>query len=469
MKLHSNSRTRGRLCLRPLAACLAVTLSSGASATGHNAYGEAMVTAIRSNHVAHFAHPSTVTSSVTHLVTTCDDPSPVPSTCAGSTSGTLRKGFLCGQNGDTIDLTQLQCSKITLSAPLVSGQVTLTLVGPGADKLTIDAASQSRAIVHKGGLNDLLYVKNLSIANGRYDNPSDSGYGGCIYSSGNVTLFNSTVSSCYASAPAGLATGGAIFAKGNASLNHATVSGGTASGAAAAGGGIYAGGTVELNRSTVSGSMAKSDGVASAGGIYASAVYVTYSTISGNAADAGGGIFAGHVYVFDSTIAGNHADFGSFGGIYARDTAEIFNSTISGNSNSGDVAGGLFVQNASALSTDVRNTIIANNKAGGVELDVGTGAGVTISGDNNIIMAHQAGTTVPAGTIADDPMLGPLQDNGGETRTLALKPGSPAIDKGGTTQFSFDQRDSPRIVGSKTDIGAFEFDPEHIFANGFNL
>jgi hypothetical protein len=469
MKLHSNFRTRGRLCLRPLAACLAVTLSSGASATGHNSYGEAMVTAIRSNHVAHFAHPSTVTSSVTHLVTTCDDPSPVPSTCAGSTSGTLRKGFLCGQNGDTIDLTQLQCSKITLSAPLVSGQVTLTLVGPGADKLTIDAASQSRAIVHKGGLNDLLYVKNLSIANGRYDNPSDSGYGGCIYSSGNVTLFNSTVSSCYASAPAGLATGGAIFAKGNASLNHATVSGGTASGAAAAGGGIYAGGTVELNRSTVSGSMAKSDGVASAGGIYASAVYVTYSTISGNAADAGGGIFAGHIYVFDSTIAGNHADFGSFGGIYARDTAEIFNSTISGNSNSGDVAGGLFVQNASALSTDVRNTIIANNKAGGVELDVGTGAGVTISGDNNIIMAHQAGTTVPAGTIADDPMLGPLQDNGGETRTLALKPGSPAIDKGGTTQFSFDQRDSPRIVGSKTDIGAFEFDPEHIFANGFNL
>jgi hypothetical protein len=94
---------------------------------------------------------------------------------------------------------------------------------------------------------------------------------------------------------------------------------------------------------------------------------------------------------------------------------------------------------------------------------------VTISGHNNIIMAHQAGTTVPVDTIADDPMLGPLQDNGGETRTLALKPGSPAIDKGGTTGLSFDQRGSPRIVGSEADIGAFEFDPDHIFANGFNL
>jgi hypothetical protein len=468
MKLHSNSRTRGRLCLRPLAACLAVTLSSGASATGQNAYGEAMVTAIRSNHVAHFAHPSTVTSSVTHLVTTCDDPSPVPSTCAGSTSGTLRKGFLCGQNGDAIDLTQLQCSKITLSAPLVSGQVTLTLVGPGADKLTIDAASQSRAIVHKGGLNDVLYINNLSIANGRYDNPSGSGYGGCIYSSGNVTLHFSTVSSCYTGAPAGLAAGGAIFAKDTASFYYSTVIGGTASGAAAAGGGIYAG-TVELGHSTVSGNTAKSDGVASAGGIYASIVYANYSTISGNAADAGGGIFASRVYVRNSTIAGNHADFGSFGGIYSRDTAEIFNGTISGNSNAGDVAGGLFVQNASASSTDIQNTIIANNKAGGVELDVGTGAGVTISGHNNIIMARQAGTTVPVDTIADDPMLGPLQDNGGETRTLALKPGSPAIDKGGTTGLSFDQRGSPRIVGSEADIGAFEFDPDHIFANGFNL
>jgi hypothetical protein len=317
-----------------------------------------------------------------------------------------------------------------------------------------------------------LYVNGLTIANGRYDNPTDyAGGGACIYSSGSVFLNYSTVSSCYASAPTGLATGGAIYAKGTASLYHATVSGSTASGGTygiSAGGGIYAG-TVELNRSTVSGNTAKSDGVASAGGIYSSIVYANYSTISGNAADAGGGIFASRVYVRNSTIAGNHADFGSFGGIYSRDTAEIFNGTISGNSNAGDVAGGLFVQNASASSTDIQNTIIANNKAGGVELDVGTGAGVTISGHNNIIMARQAGTTVPVDTIADDPMLGPLQDNGGETRTLALKPGSPAIDKGGTTQFSFDQRDSPRIVGSKTDIGAFEFDPEHIFANGFNL
>jgi hypothetical protein len=397
---------------------------------------------------------------------------PVASTCAESADGTLRQGFLCGSNNDTIDLTQLVCSKITLNAPLVSGQVTLTLVGPGADKLTIDAASQSRAIVHKGGPYDGLYVNGLTIANGRYDNPTyDAGGGACIYSSGNVFLNYSTVSSCYARAPIGLATGGAILAKGTASLYHATVSGSTASGGgyglAAAGGGIYAG-TVELNRSTVSGNTAKSDSLSIAGGIFASTVYANYSTISGNAAGAAGGMLVHQLHMLDSTVSGNHADYGSFGGIHASDSAQIFNSTIARNYSASDAAG-LFVQAASAPSTNVQNTIIANNKAGGVELDVGTGIGFVIPGNNNIIMAHPLATTVPADTITDDPMLGPLQDNGGPTRTRALLPSSPGINKGGGTALSFDQRGSPRVIGGKADIGAFEFDPDHIFGNGFNL
>ena len=79
-----------------------------------------------------FSGSAALAEPVTHVVTTCDDPLPVPLTCAESTDGTLRQGFLCAQNGDTIDLTQLVCSTITLSAPLVAGPGTLTLSGPGA-------------------------------------------------------------------------------------------------------------------------------------------------------------------------------------------------------------------------------------------------------------------------------------------------------------------------------------------------
>src|SRR5215469_1064747 len=66
-----------------------------------------------------------------------------------------------------------------------------------------------------------------------------------------------------------------------------------------------------------------------------------------------------------------------------------------------------------------------------------------------------------------DPMLGPLQNNGGPTQTMALHPGSPAIDGGnpsGCTDgqghlLKTDQRGMPRpdkedSVGC--DIGAYE-------------
>jgi hypothetical protein len=48
--------------------------------------------------------------------------------------------------------------------------------------------------------------------------------------------------------------------------------------------------------------------------------------------------------------------------------------------------------------------------------------------------------------------------------------GQSAIDKGKVSAgVSFDQRDFARVVGSKPDIGAVEFDPDRIFGNGFNL
>jgi uncharacterized repeat protein (TIGR01451 family) len=63
--------------------------------------------------------------------------------------------------------------------------------------------------------------------------------------------------------------------------------------------------------------------------------------------------------------------------------------------------------------------------------------------------------------IGQDPRLGPLDDNGGDTRTHALQPGSPAIDEGSCTDISgepitSDQRGVARPQGAGCDVGAYE-------------
>jgi hypothetical protein len=56
-----------------------------------------------------------------------------------------------------------------------------------------------------------------------------------------------------------------------------------------------------------------------------------------------------------------------------------------------------------------------------------------------------------------DPMLGPLQDNGGATPTHGLSAGSPAVDAGDPTLFpSTDQRGEARPGGARADLGSFE-------------
>jgi hypothetical protein len=200
-------------------------------------------------------------------------------------------------------------------------------------------------------------------------------------------------------------------------------------------------------------------------------VYANYSTISGNVGVDGAAIQADKVYLGATTVFDNHSigadgsDGGFVGGVYPGTVGFISNCTIVGNT-SGVLAAGLF----SLSNMTVQSSIIFGNKTGGIELDIGGSAGSTLGGQNNLIGVHQADLSVPGETLSADPKLGPLQDNGGPTRTLALLAGSPAIDKGNNHDgFLSDQRLFPRLIGGKADIGAFEFDPDHIFGNGFNL
>jgi hypothetical protein len=63
---------------------------------------------------------------------------------------------------------------------------------------------------------------------------------------------------------------------------------------------------------------------------------------------------------------------------------------------------------------------------------------------------------VGSAAAAIDPVIGSLANNGGPTPTVALLPGSPAIDAGDDSQTGTDQRGFPRKSGAHVDIGAFE-------------
>ena len=72
--------------------------------------------------------------------------------------------------------------------------------------------------------------------------------------------------------------------------------------------------------------------------------------------------------------------------------------------------------------------------------------------------------TGPGDQINTDPMIGPLQNNGGPTLTHALLPGSLAINAGDpnfTPPPFYDQRGSPfvHVFNDRIDIGSFEKQP----------
>jgi hypothetical protein len=228
-------------------------------------------------------------------------------------------------------------------------------------------------------------------------------------------------------------------------------------------------------------------------------VYLEESTISGNAVVsddpycncAGGGLFARYLVASDSAITNNMAAYAG-GAIFGRlmSVSRIINSTISGNSSLGlgsqdavlevwnstiaaNTGGGLRMAGHAAYLS-VRSSIIATNANASDDWDIFVGgpSDSVITGSHDII--GHSNLPVPNDTIATDPLLGALADHGGFTQTIALQPGSPAIDTGDNwTGLEYDQRGSgyARVVGVAPDIGAFEAPvmlPDAIFANGFD-
>lgn len=237
---------------------------------------------------------------------------------------------------------------------------------------------------------------------------------------------------------------------GGVTISGVTISGGVLNVPSAIGAGIGIGeGPFTLTDSTVTDNHATGAGD-SGGGIGASTnagrMTLVNDTISGNtAAGNGGGIGfgsgAGNQLTLENvTIADNEADSDSMGG---------------GN-------GGGIAREGSAPAMTLHDTIIADNSGGGAPDCVGFASGGTITRSGNLI-GDVSGCGYPIPGPGDltgvDPLLGPLQDNGGPTRTQALIAGSPAIDHAVAPCPATDQRGVARPQLAGCDIGAYELAP----------
>jgi CSLREA domain-containing protein len=350
----------------------------------------------------------------------------------------------------------------------VSGTITLngnhlpivypgsTIVIQGASAITIDAAGQSNHFLVFGGN---LTLNGLTLQNGAViDEP-----GGAITSNGEVTISDSTLSGNRAilanPGPGIPAVGGAIFnAGGHASLSNVTLSGNSAAAGGAISNSEWGGlaGTMVISRSVLRDNSA--DGAAILDGMDGGGAIQTggppWSVVGGeltisdsileentsSGSDGGGAILNVGVGVLDvsgSTFRGNTAAHEGGAILVAGEAqADVLNSTLSGNATGNAAGGTVRVDDEGSLT--FTNVTLWDAQGGGLVSEDGTTTAVnsivfacsgTIGGANNLALTG-SGCPTPGFTLADDLLLGPLQNNGGPTETHALLEGSPAIDAG---------------------------------------
>lgn len=471
-----------RLPLRPLAACLATLLAGSALAAGSAQTpldGMAEPLRLERPQWPTPLQPATPRAPQDVVVTNCFD----------SGAGSLRDAIENAATGDTIDLTQLQCSTITLSTgAIIFGQNQLALHGPGRHALRIEGSTTANdgLLVHLGF--GTLIVQDVTLANGHKYRSDAHALGGCIHSEGNAILRDSTVTGCKAKSESNLgALGGGIWTQGSTHLYTSEISGNEAyahGNGYASGGGVYGLGGFFSQSSLITGNRAHSPSATPSfgggvfargyGGVFQTAIVANQSARMGGLALADNG--TSNAFIFQSTISTNQAT--RIGGVYVRRPLYLYNSTIANNHSAVSIAGASNAESAGLhMGPNVltfHSNILADNYADDVgRLDFSGEPGMLNTGTFNLI----TGTPVPPppDTIGFTPALGPLQDNGGLTPTHALIPGeSYAIDAGSLPPagvFTFDQRGTgfTRWAGSQVDIGALETDPDRIFTTGHDF
>jgi CSLREA domain-containing protein len=365
----------------------------------------------------------------------------------------------------------------------------MTIEGAGASSTIIDGAHKDRVFdvfrkdtVAPHDQNPVVGIEGVTIRNGQAPTiagHSPSGGGIFISAPAEVDLDNDVITQNAAGMGVPNADGGAgggILNTGVLTLDATTVDhnvagdAGSSSKNGGSGGGIYTSAELTVTNSTIAANLSGDGGSDSfafagkGGGVYAEngPVAISGSTILGNQAGAGdiggsgGGIYSGSsdLDLVNTTITGNSAgsgsSFGGFGGgVGIEGPATIQNDTIAGNGVPANGGGGGI--DASA-ATVVANTILASNATN--QLGGNCSSTAPQDGGHNLSFGD---ASCPPGFGTGDPMLGPLQDNGGPTQTMAISGGGAAADQILASACpSTDQRAILRPQGPLCDIGAFE-------------
>ncbi|MEM8943643.1 MAG: choice-of-anchor Q domain-containing protein [Planctomycetota bacterium] len=291
----------------------------------------------------------------------------------------------------------------------------VTVVGLGADQLTISGENASRIFVFGGGTYAL---SGLDLANGFTD-----GTGGAINAQPghDLTITDSIIRDSRADLAGGgiSAVQGTLTLVGSAILNNST--------------GFQGGG---INILSSPGSN------------------IINTTISGNSTG-GGGLGGGGIQ--------NFATAGGPSLVTLANVTMVDNTAPNGGTISTNVTVG-----AISATTQYRDSIFSTTSASNITQTAG-GLATNVSLGHNISSNGQGNLSATGDLPSTDPLLGPLQDNGGTTPTHALLPGSPAIDAGNST-LTTDQRGLTRPAdldsvanaagGNGSDIGAFEVQAE---------
>lgn len=214
-------------------------------------------------------------------------------------------------------------------------------------------------------------------------------------------------------------------------------------------------------------------------------LFIDRSTFADNrSTEAGGGIYLNSPSVNNlirrATFSRNRAESGSndakggaIAAMGANTQLKLISNTIAGNV--ANMGGGVYVGHA----INATNNVIALNTTPPLGMLPGSAddcqkdssANVTDEGHNLVQAVGNCAFNGSGSITGVDPELNSLADNGGETRTMEPKLGSPVIDAGNyvAEPFAFvttDQRQSARLLDGtfngtvQIDIGAFEYDPQ---------
>jgi|GEM_PF-4592046 len=376
---------------------------------------------------------------------------------------------------ETADLTLKNCDLTANSSTHNSGGGAIYCIS-GLDEpynfLTLENCFLSSNQAKQGGAIACDQYINISITNSNFSSNNASELNGgaiCFKSRGNLNISNSFFSQ-----------------------NSAGISGG-----AVCDQNGYITSYVEITNTSFSNNHADGDNFGNGGGALslASTGYITNCLFSENTAIYSGGAlnlysFGTDLRILNTTFYGNRANgyggaiqFASSAG--SSPTYHLSYCTITGNhsnnSDSGSCSGGGISKTGSSTSVSVKSCVIASNFKGSANITPDdlyitllAGSPDYTSMGYNFIGSSDGGDGFSNGvnndlvgteSIAIDPKLQALADNGGPTMTMAPEASSPLLDAGGPAENDegyeviIDQRGEPRLQGQASDIGAYEAEP----------